>query len=76
MTQTTQRRVGLLSPFLKRRRLQAVQPWLKGHILDFGCGYGGLAQYVTPDKYVGTDVDRQVLGVAEALFCFVRLPFL
>jgi 2-polyprenyl-3-methyl-5-hydroxy-6-metoxy-1,4-benzoquinol methylase len=48
---------GLLSPWLRKRRFLAVCPHIKGRILDFGCGSGGLAEYVSNDVYTGVDVD-------------------
>jgi 2-polyprenyl-3-methyl-5-hydroxy-6-metoxy-1,4-benzoquinol methylase len=56
---------GWLSPFLRRRRIAAVLPHLRGKILDYGCGSGALAQHVPADRYVGVDVDEASLRVAR-----------
>jgi 2-polyprenyl-3-methyl-5-hydroxy-6-metoxy-1,4-benzoquinol methylase len=58
---------GLLSPFLRRQRLAAVQPWLQGSVLDFGCGSGALAQYVSAADYCGYDIDATSLANARTL---------
>jgi 2-polyprenyl-3-methyl-5-hydroxy-6-metoxy-1,4-benzoquinol methylase len=49
---------GLLSPFLRKQRLRAAIPHLHGRVLDFGCGSGGLADFVRPEFYLGIDVDE------------------
>ena len=49
---------GLLSPYLKKKRLQAAASHLQGRVLDFGCGSGGLAEFVQPDMYLGVDMDE------------------
>jgi len=48
---------GLLSPYLRNQRLMAARPHLKGRILDFGCGSGALAGLISPDQYLGMDID-------------------
>lgn len=57
---------GLLSPFLLRRRLAAAGPWLRGRVLDVGCGGGALAALVPPDRYRGLDIDPASLALARA----------
>lgn len=59
---------GFLSPFLRKKRFDAATPFLKGKILDFGCGSGGLAQRVPPDRYVGYDPDTQSIRLARWRF--------
>ena len=39
---TDQAAEGLLSPMLRNRRIQAVKPFLRGRVLDVGCGNGAL----------------------------------
>lgn len=56
---------GLLSPYLRRKRIQAVIPYLKGRILDFGCGTGALAKLVDSDKYLGVEIDDISLQKAK-----------
>ena len=57
---------GLLSPYLRQRRMRAVQPWLLGAVLDVGCGSGALAAYCAEDTYCGYDIDAQSLAIARA----------
>lgn len=70
---------GLLSSFLRGRRIQAALPYLRGRVLDYGCGSGLLARYVDPDRYSGVDVDPEVISIArtsypEHSFEVARLP--
>lgn len=58
---------GLLSPFLRRQRLAAARPWLRGKVFDFGCGSGALAEVVGADDYCGFDIDASSLAKARAL---------
>lgn len=57
---------GLLSPFLKRQRISAVIPYLKGRVLDVGCGNGALAGHVDSGSYVGIDIDPTSIDAARA----------
>jgi len=59
---------GLLSPFLRRRRLAAVGPFVKtGKVLDFGCGVGELVRDVAPERYLGVDLDAESIKAAREL---------
>jgi 2-polyprenyl-3-methyl-5-hydroxy-6-metoxy-1,4-benzoquinol methylase len=60
---------GILSPFLRYRRIAAARPFIKGSVIDVGCGTGKLAEYVHPDNYVGTDTD-----VGSISFARVKYP--
>lgn len=60
---------GLLSPFLRTQRITAAMPYLEGRILDFGCGIGVLADLVPADRYVGVDIDKESIQIAQK-----RLP--
>jgi len=64
---------GLLSPYLRTKRLQAASPYLKGRILDFGCGTGALAAFVKLDQYLG--VERDSFSLQQAKRCFPRHRF-
>jgi SAM-dependent methyltransferase len=57
---------GLLSGFLRKKRLQEVLKYLKGgNILDLGCGDGELRDYLKDDvEYVGIDNIKKVLSEA------------
>lgn len=59
---------GLLSPYLRRKRFEAAFPYLRGKILDFGCGSGALAALVHADQYVGVEIDRMSLQQASSRF--------
>jgi 2-polyprenyl-3-methyl-5-hydroxy-6-metoxy-1,4-benzoquinol methylase len=59
---------GLLSPWLRRRRIAAARLWLRGRVLDFGCGVGALAGLVPPERYLGVDIDEMSLDRARRRF--------
>jgi SAM-dependent methyltransferase len=59
---------GLLSPYLRRKRFEAAIPYLKGRVLDFGCGTGALAAFVDRKHYLGVDVDEESLQHAQFSF--------
>jgi SAM-dependent methyltransferase len=59
---------GFFSPVLRSARLNAARPWLKGTVLDVGCGSGALAAFVEKDKYTGFDQDHQSIEVARRNF--------
>jgi 2-polyprenyl-3-methyl-5-hydroxy-6-metoxy-1,4-benzoquinol methylase len=56
---------GMLSPFLRRQRMRAAAPYLKGRTLDFGCGIGLVCDLVGAENYVGVDVDERVLEIGK-----------
>ncbi|HEU4619838.1 MAG TPA: class I SAM-dependent methyltransferase [Gammaproteobacteria bacterium] len=57
---------GLLSGWLRRRRLDKADPYLRGRVLDYGCGVGMLASYCTREGYLGVDIDGPSLEIARA----------
>lgn len=59
---------GALSPFLRRKRFEAARPYLKGAVLDFGCGSGALAALVSSNSYLGVDADDRSLQLARIRF--------
>lgn len=56
---------GLLSPFLRLQRINKSKPFLRGNILDYGCGAGLLAPLVLPENYIGYDTDESVIKKAQ-----------
>jgi 2-polyprenyl-3-methyl-5-hydroxy-6-metoxy-1,4-benzoquinol methylase len=56
---------GLLTPYLRRRRIDVARPLIAGRILDVGCHDGPLCEFVPADRYVGVDVDEDVLAEAQ-----------
>ena len=56
---------GLLSPYLRKARLDAARPWLRGRVLDIGCGTGALAEWCSDRDYVGFDADSSSLSMAR-----------
>ena len=59
---------GLLSPWLRRKRIAAALPHLRGNVLDVGCGSGALAEHVPANSYTGVDIDRDSLAIANAVY--------
>src|SRR6266436_567194 len=60
---------GLLSPFLRSRRITAVGKFLgQGPLLDIGCGTGALARNVDSTRYLGVDQDEESIAIARNLF--------
>lgn len=57
---------GLLSPFLRDRRIAAAKPYLSGRVLDVGCADGPLCKFVGPDRYLGIDLDPRAVAAASA----------
>jgi len=66
---------GKLSPWLREQRLRAAKPYLRGNVLDFGCGSGALASIVRPDEYLGYDRDPESVAKARALYPNHRFEF-
>lgn len=59
---------GLFSLYLRRKRFEAAAPYLRGRVLDFGCGSGALAALLHVDQYLGVEVDRVSLQQASSRF--------
>ncbi len=52
---------ALLSSSLRKRRLTQIRPYLRGRILDLGCGDGSLITFLPPHhSYVGVDRPKTV----------------
>lgn len=61
-----QGRGGLLSPWLRRKRFAAAAPFVRGRVLDVGCGVGALLSVISAEAYVGVDRDEAALEIARA----------
>jgi 2-polyprenyl-3-methyl-5-hydroxy-6-metoxy-1,4-benzoquinol methylase len=59
---------GLFSPFLRARRIGVALHFLRGRVLDFGCGAGALAALIDPRLYLGFDRDDSALALARSRF--------
>lgn len=60
---------GLLSPFLRSRRIAAARSFIgHGNLLDIGCGTGELAYYVDSIRYLGVDRDGESIQIARKKF--------
>lgn len=70
---------GLLSSFLRKQRIKAIKPFLKGEILDIGCGSGIIASLISSELYVGVDIDKTSLKIAKEKYpnhhFFLEIPF-
>ena len=56
---------GILSPWLRRQRINAALPYLKGRVLDYGCGIGVLSNFISLENYLGVDIDEGSLEIAR-----------
>ena len=56
---------GILSNFLRNKRIEAALPFLKGRIIDVGCGVGKLAEHIDAEIYVGSDKDLDSIIIAK-----------
>ncbi len=66
-----QANAGLVSPFLQRKRIDRALPFLRGRILDFGCGNGAVLERLEPAQrasYLGYDPDPSVISIARRRF--------
>ncbi len=52
----------LLAPYIYRKRIEFVLPFLKGDILDLGCGYEGLVRFLSKEqRYTGIDHNSAII---------------
>lgn len=63
-----QGREGLLSSYLVNKRINAAKIFLRGKILDFGCGSGSLSKFVSHKDYFGYDIDEESIVMARTKY--------
>lgn len=56
---------GMLSPFLSRERFRRVQSYVRGRVLDFGCGTGDLCVLSSAHAYCGVEPDAVAFNLAR-----------
>ncbi len=56
---------GLISKFVRNKRFLMVQPYIKGKVLDYGCGVGELTHICNPNNYLGVDIDETSIRMAN-----------
>ena len=59
---------GYFSPWLQKVRTNMATPYLNGSILDIGCGNGYLAQFCSPERYHGYEIDPVSINSAIKKF--------
>lgn len=49
-----------------KRRSEVVLPWLRGDVLDIGCGWAYLAPFVSEgQRYVGIDIKEEIISLLK-----------
>ena len=56
---------GILSPLLRRIRMDVIKPEVSGHVLDFGCSDGSASEYLECTSYTGIDASSVALETAR-----------
>ena len=56
---------GLLSPYLRDKRIEAVKKHISGKVLDYGCGVGKLCDLIDKENYIGVDIDEDSINEAR-----------
>ncbi len=52
----------LLTPYLHNKRIEMVKPYLKGDILDIGCGPADLSELISENQhYTGIEIDKRLV---------------
>lgn len=65
--------MALLTGYLWRQRLTKVRPYLKGRVLDIGCGHAQLIRALSPQQsYTGVEVQADVVERLQAQYPFHR----
>ena len=47
------------------QRIKKAAPYLRGKILDYGCGIGSLAEICVTNDYIGVDIDGPSINIAR-----------
>lgn len=59
---------GVLSPLLRRIRMDIVRPEVSGDVLDYGCGDGSVSELLDCASYTGVDTSAAALAEARRRF--------
>ena len=52
----------LLTPYLHKRRIEIIKPYLKGDILDIGCGSGDITKFLNKQQhYYGVELNEVLI---------------
>jgi 2-polyprenyl-3-methyl-5-hydroxy-6-metoxy-1,4-benzoquinol methylase len=62
----TLKKSALLSPYIQKKRIEMARHYVKGRVLDFGCGTGALCDFVDPSNYMGVDYREHIYQSAKA----------
>lgn len=67
--------MNLLSKFIEQQRQYKITPYLNGHVLDLGCGFGAVIRYhnLNPDSYVGVDQNPTIINWLRVNFPQYRI---
>ena len=58
--------LGRINRYTVEMRIRAVLPYLKGDVLDIGCGSGYLAQFVGNEHlYIGIDINEEKIRLLK-----------
>lgn len=61
---------GVMSPLLEKWRMDKILQHVTGeNILDYGCGYGKFASIIDSKRYVGVEINKNVLEIARETYC-------
>jgi SAM-dependent methyltransferase len=61
--------IPILSPLLQKRRHEAVKPFLRGDILDLGCGHAEIISLLSEHQtYVGVEGDPDIFNWLKSNF--------
>ena len=59
---------GFLSKYLKRLRLEKAARHCYGSTIDVGCYHGDLYPYLDVDSYMGVEIDKAAMKIAQKKF--------